>query len=110
MRTQAGCRLSSLKTQLNAVRRSNACKVLGGTEYPYLRTVETVVGSRRPRNLFRSDTVRIVCIIRRGSALGVRHQPSAEPRERLRVKRQHIAYRVVRNRLAVIRNQLIFPR
>ena len=33
MKTQAGCRLSSLKTQLNAVRRSNACKVLGGTEY-----------------------------------------------------------------------------
>ena len=33
MKTQAGCRLSGLKTQLNAVRRSNACKVLGGTEY-----------------------------------------------------------------------------
>ena len=29
MKTQAGCRLSSLKTQLNAVRRRNACKVLG---------------------------------------------------------------------------------
>ena len=29
MKTQAGCRMSSLKTQLNAVRRRNACKVLG---------------------------------------------------------------------------------
>ncbi len=33
MKTQAGYRLSSLKTQLNAIRRRNACKVLGVTGY-----------------------------------------------------------------------------